>query len=74
MSIYLDLIEQFSERIIKQLFLISSSGEANHSFQDNSQKIIENLKGILVRLKYEKSENWAIFFRIDHWGYNKAEN
>lgn len=57
MSIYLDLIEQFSEKIIKQLFLISSSGEANQSFQDNSQKIIENLKGILVRLKDEKSEN-----------------
>jgi len=57
MSIYLDLIEQFSEKIIKQLFLISSSGEANKSFQDNSQKIIENLKGLLVKLKDEKSEN-----------------
>ncbi|MFX0027100.1 MAG: hypothetical protein ACFE8M_11870 [Candidatus Hermodarchaeota archaeon] len=57
MSIYLDLIEQFSEKIIKQLFLISSSGVANQSFQDNSQKIIENLKGVLLKLKDEKSEN-----------------
>lgn len=57
MSIYLDLIEQFSEKIIKKLFLISSSGEIIKSFRDNSQKIIENLKGLLVRIKYEKNES-----------------
>jgi len=57
MSIYLDLIEQFSENIIKQLFMISSGGKVKESFQDDSQKIIENLKMILVKLKEEKSEN-----------------
>lgn len=57
MSININLIEQFSEKIIKQLFLISSKGETDDSFQSSSEKILENLKKILTRLKDEQNEN-----------------
>ncbi|MFX1315422.1 MAG: hypothetical protein ACFE9T_06125 [Promethearchaeota archaeon] len=57
MSIYINLVEQFSEKIIKQLFLISSKEETDHSFQNSSEKILENLKKILIRLKDEQIEN-----------------
>jgi chromosome segregation ATPase len=56
MSIHINLIEQFSERVIKQLFLTSSRGEMNGSFQYNSEKIIENLRKILMYLKNELAE------------------
>lgn len=54
---YLDLIEKFSEKIIQQLFLISSKGNRDQSFQNNSEKLIENLKGVLNNLNEEKREN-----------------
>ncbi|MFX1410365.1 MAG: hypothetical protein ACFFA6_08430 [Promethearchaeota archaeon] len=57
MSIYINLVEQFSEKIIKQLFLISSKGENDKSFQNSSEKILENLKKILTRLKDEQNES-----------------
>ncbi|MFX0032938.1 MAG: hypothetical protein ACFE8E_06330 [Candidatus Hodarchaeota archaeon] len=57
MSMYLDLIEQFSQKIIQQLFLISSNEKGDQSFQDNSEKLIENLRGVLNKLNEEKGEN-----------------
>ncbi|MFX1495897.1 MAG: hypothetical protein ACFFBH_00075 [Promethearchaeota archaeon] len=57
MSMYLDLIEKFSEKIIQQLFLISSRGNGDQSFQNNSEKLIENLKGVLNNLNEVKREN-----------------
>lgn len=54
---YLDLIEKFSEKIIQQLFLISSRGNGDQSFQNNSEKLIENLKGVLNNLNEVKREN-----------------
>ena len=59
MSIYLGIVEEFAEKIIKQLFIISSQSEQNKSFQDNSEKIIGSLKTILENLKKEQQETRA---------------
>ena len=57
MSSYLDVVEMFAEKIIKQFFIISSQTETTKEFQDYSEKIIENLKEIINELNGEKDEN-----------------